>query len=268
MTDEADKLVEQLLPCECHPEFVARLERHETACVAHYRETVAEGIRKVIQERDRAERILGDLLNIVDNTCDPLWGDSTAAARIRLGRFIRGRVSENPGNTQSAQIAALSERGKFLQWQVDRLRPALEQARDTFLRYGDLHKAKPDMEKAQRDYDLAALMDLALATDNHQAPDGKWSWETMQDAEIAALRSEVERLRTDLSHAEPVAHCEGCQAPLFDGDDFVSSEDCSGCWHTMTDAPTKRDRPCFAYRVGKPEARKARITLGQDGDHG
>lgn len=73
-------------------------------------------------------------------------------------------------------------------------------------------------------------------------------------AEISRLKEENGRLRDDVSGREPVATCEGCRAPMFEGDDFVSGEDCSGCWYTMTDAPTKRDRPCYAYRVGKCSA--------------
>ena len=67
------------------------------------------------------------------------------------------------------------------------------------------------------------------------------------------LRDDVRRLATE----EVVAQCEGCAAPLLSGDDYVSSEDCSGCWAAMSDLPSKRERPCYAYRVGKPDARAA-----------
>lgn len=80
--------------------------------------------------------------------------------------------------------------------------------------------------------------------------------------EFEALEAENARLREDVKRAtedEVVAHCEGCGAWLLSGDDFVSSpDDCiSGCWHTMTDQRSGRDRPCYAYRVGKSDARAA-----------
>lgn len=40
---------------------------------------------------------------------------------------------------------------------------ALEEAERTFRWYGDLHAAKPDAEKAQRNYDLADRMAAVLA---------------------------------------------------------------------------------------------------------
>ena len=39
---------------------------------------------------------------------------------------------------------------------------ALEKARDTFRHYGDLHAAKPDMDKAGRNYALAVEMQEAI----------------------------------------------------------------------------------------------------------
>lgn len=77
-------------------------------------------------------------------------------------------------------------------------------------------------------------------------------------ARIAAQAIELATLRADLaanSADAQVASCEGCGAPLFEGDDFVSNPDCvSGCWYAMTDLPSKRERPCYAYRVGKRSA--------------
>lgn len=46
-----------------------------------------------------------------------------------------------------------------------RLREAVEKARMTFNRYGDLHAAKPDEAKAARNYELADEMDRALNKD-------------------------------------------------------------------------------------------------------
>jgi hypothetical protein len=43
-----------------------------------------------------------------------------------------------------------------------RLQSAVETARDTFQWYGDMHAAKPDETKAQRNYTLAAQMAAAL----------------------------------------------------------------------------------------------------------
>jgi hypothetical protein len=45
---------------------------------------------------------------------------------------------------------------------TDGLVAALEEARGVFQHYGDLHAAKPDPVKAQRNYDLAAKMTAAL----------------------------------------------------------------------------------------------------------
>jgi len=86
-------------------------------------------------------------------------------------------------------------------------------------------------------------------------------------ARVAQLEGDNARLREDFKKAlsvEVMAHCESCHAPLFEGEDWVSDPDCVyGCWHSMTDIKSKRDRPCFAYRVGKPDARQA--LGGSDG---
>lgn len=75
---------------------------------------------------------------------------------------------------------------------------------------------------------------------------------------VSALSSLVERNRrlvADLAKFDWELACEGCGAPLFDGDDYVSDpDDCSGCWAAMTDRPSERERPCYAYRVGKEQA--------------
>ena len=76
--------------------------------------------------------------------------------------------------------------------------------------------------------------------------------------ERAAHGAELDRWKSDYQKAlngEPVAACEGCGAQLFEGDDYVSDPgDVHGCWHTMTDIPPKRERACYAYRVGKCHA--------------
>lgn len=71
---------------------------------------------------------------------------------------------------------------------------------------------------------------------------------------IEALITENERLRADaerLLSEEPIATCEGCGAYLFDGDDYFTDPDgIEGCW-AMTNTPSKRERPCYSYRVGE-----------------
>ena len=81
-----------------------------------------------------------------------------------------------------------------------------------------------------------------------------------KDARIAELETENERLRTDcktLAGSEVADHCEGCGAWLMPSDDYVTTPEdgIAGCWAAITDLPSKRERPCYAYRVGKPVAR-------------
>lgn len=80
------------------------------------------------------------------------------------------------------------------------------------------------------------------------------------DAENQRLRAEVEALREDcrkLLENEPVATCESCGTWLLDGDDYVTDPDgFAGCWASMTDVPSKTERQCYAYRVGKCDARQ------------
>lgn len=72
--------------------------------------------------------------------------------------------------------------------------------------------------------------------------------------EAALLRADCLKLAGD----EVVAGCEGCGAWLLSTDEFVSDWDggATGCWATMTDDPaTTAKMPCYAYRVGRPDAR-------------
>jgi hypothetical protein len=72
----------------------------------------------------------------------------------------------------------------------------------------------------------------------------------MEDAIKADITA---ALIADLARFDWEIICEHCGAPLIEGDDYVSNPDgCSGCWSAMTDHPSKRQRPCYAYRVGKP----------------
>jgi hypothetical protein len=63
-------------------------------------------------------------------------------------------------------------------------------------------------------------------------------------------RELIEKLRKDLAdNAEANDACEGCSAPLFDGDTFCSDE-VSGCWPWVTGYDTRfADRPCYKYRL-------------------
>jgi hypothetical protein len=58
---------------------------------------------------------------------------------------------------------------------------------------------------------------------------------------------DIERLT---STDECITWCEGCSSPLLTCDDYVTGEDCSGCWHVMAEGEWP-DKPCYAYRVGK-----------------
>lgn len=64
------------------------------------------------------------------------------------------------------------------------------------------------------------------------------------------------KLTADLARFDWDFTCEACGAGLFHDDDFVSDPEgmVSGCWASMTDLPSARERPCYAYRVGKPPA--------------
>jgi hypothetical protein len=49
--------------------------------------------------------------------------------------------------------------------------------------------------------------------------------------------------------------CEGCGAPLYPDDDYVSDEHgVDGCWPMFSDGPEAVGKPCYAERVGKPSA--------------
>ena len=72
----------------------------------------------------------------------------------------------------------------------------------------------------------------------------------MRDELIAKLVADLQTACDE----EAVAACEACGAPLFTNDDFVTGDDVSGCWAAMTDAPSRRERPCYAYRLGKASA--------------
>lgn len=131
----------------------------------------------------------------------------------------------------------------------------------------------PDLEKL-----LAELHQLESDVQFYSGNEANGSLAVLRKkAEIAALaprlatenlriRRENEWLRDDLTKSDWEVSCEGCGAPLFEGDDYVSDPDgCSGCWASMTDLPSKRQRPCYAYRVGK---RSAALSTTTEQDHG
>ena len=63
------------------------------------------------------------------------------------------------------------------------------------------------------------------------------------------------RLIADLARIDWDFTCEACGAGLFSDDDFLGDENgVTGCWVAMTDQPSERERPCYAYRVGKVPA--------------
>ncbi len=117
----------------------------------------------------------------------------------------------------------------------------------------------------------AAAQDLflrALAA-YHAAPvpnlgEGRNAAGAVIDAALDHLRQENQSLRDDLRKLaggdEFYGGCEGCGAALLLSDDYVSSEDgVDGCWNMMVESPPA-DKPCFAYRVGKPSAAPATRT--------
>lgn len=72
------------------------------------------------------------------------WRDSVVVSKLEMA-LVRARISA-------------------LEAENARLRDAVIKARDTFSNYGDLHAAKPDTVKAQRNYDLRDEMATALST--------------------------------------------------------------------------------------------------------
>jgi len=83
--------------------------------------------------------------------------------------------------------------------------------------------------------------------------------DAVQDRKL--LLADMEKLEKG---DEFMSYCEGCSAPLLTSDDFVSGDDCSGCWHTMVEDPPKV-KPCFSYRVGMPTGALA-MEARQGGD--
>ena len=77
------------------------------------------------------------------------------------------------------------------------------------------------------------------------------------EAALDALRKDATPICGDAA----MDACEACGAWLIETDDYVSDDyGVSGCWAAMVDSPAQQNRPCYAYRVGKPDARKPPLT--------
>ena len=90
-------------------------------------------------------------------------------------------------------------------------------------------------------------------------------------AGVAELELDKDRLLEDLkiNTVEVFNACEGCGAPLYDTDKyFVDTYGVAGCWHIFLDSGKAGNAPCFAYRVGKKDARADLTTASnsEDGD--
>jgi hypothetical protein len=79
-----------------------------------------------------------------------------------FGQIGRCAVAITGELNRNYEYAALIAAAPTLAAEVLRLREVVELARDTFIRYGDLHAAKPDDAKAQANYNLAEIMGQAL----------------------------------------------------------------------------------------------------------
>lgn len=64
--------------------------------------------------------------------------------------------------THDRQMGELRAEIIALQRENARMRGAVKEARDVFRHYGDLHAAKPDLAKADRNYNLASRMNAVI----------------------------------------------------------------------------------------------------------
>lgn len=119
---------------------------------------VADGRSEAVQEIDLKTGGDGEYRYCMgDHDPERHCPDDVAMTARIVARFeIQASLIEQ----RDARIAAL-------EGEVARLREAVTEARDTFRHYGDLHAAKPDPVKAQRNYDLAARQDAALKGADH-----------------------------------------------------------------------------------------------------
>ncbi len=128
------------------------------------------------------------------------------------------------------------------------------EAREWLRWHGDIAPMTPQ-DTTDR---LAQIDDMMSAhVENWPAPKRLSTAISLIGKTLAASLAENARLRADclkLGNSEIVTYCEGCGAWLLPDDDYVAGEDVSGCWAAVTDEPSKRERPCYAYRVGKPMA--------------
>ena len=105
-------------------------------------QTIAQLLREAASE-DVAEAYQIMYSHLSDLDEDDLFGNALAT------------VLDYAVERQEQQMLAAAMR-------VAVLEKAVRNARDVFQNYGDLHAAKPDAVKAQRNYDLAAKMSAAL----------------------------------------------------------------------------------------------------------
>lgn len=112
-------------------------------------------------------------------------------------------------------------------------------------------------EKAEGDL----ARELASWTEDWLQAQGEIEAGDIENARLTARIAELEeanaKLREDLRRhdSDVMTGCEACGAPLYDDDEYVG-DDCKGCWAVMTDNhPSSESKPCYAYRVGKPDAR-------------
>lgn len=108
---------------------------------------------------------------------------------------------------------------------------------------------------------IRRLMALEACTANEEAETLSQAADMIEalSARVEALENINAKLIVDMqNNGDGGFGCERCGAPLYADDDYVSDPDGTrGCWHAMTDRRSTRDRPCYAYRVGKPDARAA-----------
>ena len=78
-----------------------------------------------------------------------------------LRRIAKG-LNHGPHSDRKIHIYAAANRIDALEAENARLREFVAKAEAVFRWYGDLHAAKPDMDKAQRNYDMAGAARAAL----------------------------------------------------------------------------------------------------------
>lgn len=83
---------------------------------------------------------------------------------IERGRTLASQSID--GNLRGPALQ-MADRIQALSAEVEMLRAAVEKAEKTFIWYGELHAAKPDPDKAMRNFGLAGEMRQALKGANN-----------------------------------------------------------------------------------------------------